>query len=233
MAPHFWAMGFLSPSCKFLITLKEAKPDRTQRSLAFTAKTGKIFSIEYSNNLVKSDPPKYVVGNIPLVFGPVFRDNAPSFRATGVAPVSAADHMSKLADLENISVSSHTEEQLDYFVQKDGLVFAGTHLIIDLWDADNLNNAPLIEETLRECVHVSGATLLHFHIHQFEPNGLSGVAVLAESHISFHSWPDKGYMALDIFMCGKTDPYKCIPVLKGAFTPRTVQLNEIKRGILS
>ncbi len=113
------------------------------------------------------------------------------------------------------------------------MVFAGTHLIVDLWDASGLNDAGLIEATLRDCVHISGATLLHFHIHQFEPNGLSGVAVLAESHISFHSWPDKGYMALDIFMCGKTEPHKCIPILKKAFQPKTIQLNELKRGILT
>jgi len=125
------------------------------------------------------------------------------------------------------------DDKPDYFMQKDGMIFAGTHLIVDLWEGSGLNDAKLIEETLRECVHVSGATLLHIHIHQFEPNGLSGVAVLAESHISFHSWPDKGYMALDIFMCGNTKPHKCIPVLKKAFAPKTIQLNELKRGILT
>lgn len=141
--------------------------------------------------------------------------------------------MSNNSKVVEISTPSPAEEKPDYFVQKDGMVFAGTHLIVDLWGASELNNSKLIEETLRRCIDVSGATLLHFHIHQFEPNGLSGVAVLAESHISFHSWPEKGYMALDIFMCGNTEPYKCIPILKEAFSPKTVQLNEIKRGILT
>lgn len=139
--------------------------------------------------------------------------------------------------LENIrkidGVEEAAEGRLDYFVHKDGLTFAGTHLIVDLWDGVGFNDAALIEATLRECIDVSGATLLHFHIHAFEPDGLSGVAVLAESHISFHSWPERGYMALDIFMCGKADPYKAIPVLKAAFRPATLQLNEIKRGIVS
>ena len=141
--------------------------------------------------------------------------------------------MSKISEVVDLSAQTVADKKPDYFVEKDGMVFAGTHLIIDLWDASGLNDPSLIEETLRECVHVSGATLLHFHIHQFEPNGLSGVAVLAESHISFHSWPDTGYMALDIFMCGETEPHKCIPILKKAFSPKTVQINEIKRGILS
>ncbi len=121
----------------------------------------------------------------------------------------------------------------DYFVERDGLVFAGTHLIIDLWGGEGLNDPDLIETTLKECAEVSGATVLHFHMHAFDPDGLSGVLVLAESHISFHSWPERKYMALDIFMCGKTDPYKALPVLKAAFRPDSLQLNELKRGIIS
>lgn len=70
-------------------------------------------------------------------------------------------------------------------------------------------------------------------MHAFEPDGLSGVLVLAESHISFHSWPERGFMALDIFMCGQTDPHKAIPVLKSAFAPESIQLNELKRGIVN
>ncbi|PHQ70175.1 MAG: adenosylmethionine decarboxylase [Sneathiella sp.] len=137
-------------------------------------------------------------------------------------------------NLEKLSiVEDGQEDRLDYFVQKDGLTFAGTHLIIDLWGGLGLNDPELIETTLRECAKVSGATVLHFHIHAFEPDGLSGVLVLAESHISFHSWPERRFMALDVFMCGKTDPYKSIPVLKNAFKPESLQLNEIKRGIVS
>ena len=132
-----------------------------------------------------------------------------------------------------IAPNAAEEDRLDYFVHKDGLTFAGTHLIVDLWEGVGFNDPVLIEKTLRHAIDEAGATLLHFHIHAFEPDGLSGVAVLAESHISFHSWPERGFMALDIFMCGRTDPYKTIPVLKDAFRPKTLQLNEIKRGIVS
>ena len=75
-----------------------------------------------------------------------------------------------------------------------------------------------------------GATLLHIHLHHFQPNGVSGVAVLAESHISIHTWPDAGYAALDVFMCGKANPDACIPVLREAFKAKRVEVNEILRG---
>ncbi len=140
--------------------------------------------------------------------------------------------MSKISDITVLEVAKSKDDKPDYFVERDGLVFAGTHLIVDLWQAHNLNDASLIEKTLVECIKAANATLLHFHIHAFEPNGLSGVAVLAESHITFHSWPDQGYMALDIFMCGKAEPHKCIPILKRAFQPGSVQISDLKRGVV-
>jgi S-adenosylmethionine decarboxylase len=59
---------------------------------------------------------------------------------------------------------------------------------------------------------------------------VSGVAVLAESHISIHTWPDAGYAALDVFMCGKADPDACVPVLREAFQAERVEVSEILRG---
>ena len=119
----------------------------------------------------------------------------------------------------------------DYFVERDGVVFAGTHLIVDLWDAESLDDLEHIEAALRECVEVSGATLLHIHLHHFTPNGgVSGVAVLAESHISIHTWPERDYAALDIFMCGDARPHEGIAVLQRAFRPRRLGVEEILRG---
>ena len=84
---------------------------------------------------------------------------------------------------------------------------------------------------MRRCVEAAGATLLHIHLHRFEPNGgVTGVAVLAESHISIHSWPERNYAALDIFMCGQTNPRAAIDVLKEAFSPRKVVVKEHLRG---
>ena len=107
---------------------------------------------------------------------------------------------------------------------------AGTHLIIDLHGAKRLNDIDHIEATLRRCVDASSATLLHIHLHHFQPSGVSGVAVLAESHISIHTWPEAGYAALDVFMCGSADPDKCVPVLKEAFSAERVGVNELLRG---
>lgn len=116
------------------------------------------------------------------------------------------------------------DDRKDYFIERNGVRCAGTHLIIDLFGARRLDDLRHISETLKRCVEVAGATLLHIHLHHFTPNGgVSGVAVLAESHISIHSWPEAGYAALDVFMCGHADPHATIDVLKDAFEPdRTV-----------
>jgi S-adenosylmethionine decarboxylase len=120
---------------------------------------------------------------------------------------------------------------LDPFVVKNGVECAGTHLIIDLLGADRLDDIELIDRTLRECVRTAGATLLHIHLHHFTPNcGVSGVAVLAESHISIHTWPERGYAALDIFMCGDARPELCVNVLKHAFRPKETRVTEHLRG---
>jgi len=122
-------------------------------------------------------------------------------------------------------------EPVDHFITRNGVTFAGTHLILDFWGANQLDNLELMETTLRKAVTVAGATLLHIHLHHFTPNGgISGVAVLAESHISVHTWPEKGFAAFDIFMCGDAQPEKAIPVLSNAFNPISVNVGEHLRG---
>jgi len=118
----------------------------------------------------------------------------------------------------------------DHFAIRNGVRCAGVHLIIDLHGATRLNDIEHIEATLRRCVEAASATLLHMHLHHFQPSGVSGVAVLAESHISIHTWPEQGYAALDVFMCGSADPDKCIPVLREAFSAQRVGVNELLRG---
>lgn len=121
----------------------------------------------------------------------------------------------------------------DHFISRNGMEFAGTHLLVDFWGARHLSDLELMESKFRECVHACGATLLHIHLHHFTYNGgISGVAVLAESHISVHTWPERGYAAFDIFMCGEADPEKAIPVLREAFQPEQVTLGEQLRGLV-
>lgn len=122
--------------------------------------------------------------------------------------------------------------QHDYFIERNGLRYAGSHLIIDLWDAEHLDDIGLIELAIRRAIKAAGATLLHLHLHEFSPNGgISGVAVLAESHISIHTWPERGYAAIDVFMCGATEPHKVVPILKHAFNAGRMVLSEQMRGV--
>lgn len=122
-------------------------------------------------------------------------------------------------------------EPLDHFIEESGQHFAGRHVIIDLYEAERLTDKPLMERTFRECVEACGATLLHLHVHTFLPSGgLSGVAVLAESHISVHTWPEAGYAAFDVFMCGDAVPEKAVPILGRAFSAKTVKFDTHRRG---
>jgi S-adenosylmethionine decarboxylase len=122
------------------------------------------------------------------------------------------------------------EDRQDHFAVRNGVRCAGVHLIVDLYEAEHLNDIDHIEATLRHCVEAARATLLHIHLHHFQPNGVSGVAVLAESHISIHTWPEAGYAALDVFMCGSANPDACVPVLREAFRAKRVGVSELLRG---
>jgi S-adenosylmethionine decarboxylase len=124
-----------------------------------------------------------------------------------------------------------TPDEVGSLASKDGVLFAGIHLLVDLWGATNLNSPEEIEQVLRKCAIESGATILHSHMHHFTPQGVSGVVVLAESHISIHTWPERQYASLDLFMCGNANPYKAIAILKEYFKPSNVQISEHKRGI--
>jgi S-adenosylmethionine decarboxylase len=122
-------------------------------------------------------------------------------------------------------------ERRDYVIERDGRTFAGTHLIVDLFEARRLDEIEHVRATLIECVRASGATLLHVHLHHFTPNGgVSGVAVLAESHISIHTWPERRYAALDVFMCGAARPEATVPVLRRAFGPCEASVTTLRRG---
>lgn len=126
-----------------------------------------------------------------------------------------------------------SNERKDYFVRKDGVEYAGTHLLVEFWDATNLSDVGLAEQALVGAAKAAGATVLNAFLHPFggPDQGVSGVVVLAESHISIHTWPERGYAAIDLFMCGECDPYRGVAVLKEVFQPGSVQLSEHKRGL--
>ena len=125
------------------------------------------------------------------------------------------------------------EETSDYFVERDGVRYAGVHLIIDLWGGERLDDLAYVEATILNCVEAAGATELHRFFHHFAPNGVTGFIALEESHISIHTWPEDGYAAVDIFMCGNAEPHKAVEVLREAFPTGRLKVKELLRGPVS
>jgi S-adenosylmethionine decarboxylase len=80
----------------------------------------------------------------------------------------------------------------------------GKHCILELYhcSSDKLNNEAFLRSTITKAVHSAGATLLQLISHRFEPQGITGLALLAESHLSIHTWPEARYAAVDVFTCG-------------------------------
>ena len=125
-----------------------------------------------------------------------------------------------------------TTPETGHLTRDDAETYAGTHLIIDIHGGHNLDDQAVIEQAMRDATEATGATLLHLHTHRFSPQGVTGIAVLAESHIACHTWPEIGYGAFDIFMCGNTNPHAAIPILIAAFRTETIDVKELHRGQL-
>jgi len=109
----------------------------------------------------------------------------------------------------------------------------GIHLIADFWFGKNIENPKELEKFLILAAKKSGNIPLKFSYHKFNPHGLTGVLLLAESHITFHSWPEFGYLAIDIFSCGKkAKPEKALAYLKKILKPKKIEVKIFKRGKL-
>ena len=119
----------------------------------------------------------------------------------------------------------------DHFMTEGGVEFAGKHYLVDFWGAQSLANVAVIEQALRDAAIASRSELLHIHLHQFSSSGgVTGVALLAESHISVHTWPERDFAAFDVFMCGDAKPEEAVALLKTVFRPDRVDLSEVLRG---
>ena len=111
----------------------------------------------------------------------------------------------------------------------------GTHVILDLYGCPraSLDDIDFVSRALVRSVAESGATLIKPFFHKFAPQGVSGVAIIAESHFSIHTWPEHGYAAVDVFTCGDSiDVAHAVAVLRETFQPMCVQMNHFHRGIL-
>jgi S-adenosylmethionine decarboxylase len=104
---------------------------------------------------------------------------------------------------------------------------------VEFYGARELGDTKAIRRALRGAVAASGVTLLKLQLHHFGPgSGVTGVALLAESHISIHTWPERDYAALDIFMCGRaSSPQKALAALRSALSPHSVRVRRFERGL--
>lgn len=112
------------------------------------------------------------------------------------------------------------------------MTYDGRHLLADLYGCPVLDDVVLIETALRAAADSAGATVIGLHLHHFgEGQGVTGVALLAESHMSIHSWPEHNYAAVDIFLCGaRHDPAKALETLSAYLRPTHVKENVVRRG---
>ncbi len=112
----------------------------------------------------------------------------------------------------------------------------GRHLIAEYSDCTPglLDDIAFIERSLLEAVRRSGATIVDSIFHRYAPQGVSGVVVIAESHMSIHTWPEYNYAAVDFFTCGQTvDPYLANDYLKEMPGSAQACVTEVNRGIPS
>jgi S-adenosylmethionine decarboxylase proenzyme len=110
----------------------------------------------------------------------------------------------------------------------------GRQILVEFYDCDSdiINEVDAIEGILLEGTRKSGATIISHNFHKFSPHGVSGMVVIAESHVAIHTWPEYGYAAVDIFTCGENiDPWIIQEHLREQFESANVSSMELKRGL--
>ena len=109
----------------------------------------------------------------------------------------------------------------------------GIHILLELYECNKeiLNNLDFVEDKMVKSAVLAGADVREFVFHKFNPQGVTGVVVIAESHITIHTWPELEYAAIDVFTCGsKVKPQKAVNFLIRKFSADDVKIKEIKRG---
>src|ERR1700760_1023871 len=109
----------------------------------------------------------------------------------------------------------------------------GRHIILEMWGCQNLNSVDTAELALREMVDALDVNLLDLKVYPFSPVGITGMAIVSESHLVIHTWPEYGYAAVDVFTCGvPREPEAAVAVLRRLFAPERIGVMEINRGQL-
>lgn len=126
---------------------------------------------------------------------------------------------------------SKRETTWDLVSQKSPSRYLGKHFIIEFWGARQIEDPEELETFLLKAAEAGNNTPIGTKIYKFNPHGITGIILLAESHISYHSWPENDYIALDIFGCGeKSFPEKALVYLIERLQPEEIKVLEIKRG---
>lgn len=122
-------------------------------------------------------------------------------------------------------------DHFEHFIREPGCIYVGNHLIVDMWGIINHHDGDEITNTFVMACQDAGATVLFSHCHPFGPDcGTTGVIVLAESHLSWHHYPEVHMISIDIFMCGKADPRKAMPRIKEFWHPSHMDVSNLRRG---
>ena len=109
--------------------------------------------------------------------------------------------------------------------------YAGVHLIAEFWHAKVIEEPKEIERILILAAEHARSTALRFSSHKFSPHGVTAFVLLAESHLSIHSWPEINYLAIDIFTCGDFSlPHRALEYLREVYQPKRIEIKEFKRG---
>lgn len=118
----------------------------------------------------------------------------------------------------------------DHFVIENGIARAGIHILVDIWDAKHIRDTEYVKQSLIEAAEATNATIMDSKFHSFDDDGITGVVLLAESHISIHTWPVRNFAAIDIFTCGFCDTKQAIPVLVEKFESKKYSEKMVYRG---
>ena len=111
----------------------------------------------------------------------------------------------------------------------------GRHLLLELKDCNRevLNDLDFIRDCLRDAAEQIGATVVNDAFYQFTPHGISGVVIIAESHLCIHTWPEHNYAAVDIFTCGDSiQPIQAVKSMVEKLGAQDPSFIELKRGVL-
>ncbi len=127
-----------------------------------------------------------------------------------------------------------TKRSIQWVKENETKKYSGIHLIAEFWNGKIIEDPKRIKKILLEAVKRADNTPLEVVVHKFQPQGITGIVLLAESHIAIHTWPEFNYVALDIYTCGdKASPSMALEYLKKEFKPKKVKIKKIKRGFTS